>query len=497
MRKQNLLFLLVIIYLAGCTAVDNENESNDHTDHGHSIAVTQWEHDLELFMEYSMLTVSEPEQFIIHLTDMETFHPVTGGTVSVLVHQSGGEVQTFTRETPTSPGIFTPGVMLGQVGEYEGTVRYDLNGQIKDFAIGTIVVYNDEDDMPHEEDEEHDTISFLKEQQWPAEFRTEVVRQKDIYASVAAVAEVIPHQHGYAEIVSPVEAILEVAHNQNMAGPGMRVRKGDILATLSPPLSATNTWIERRMAYEKAHSEFERAKRMFEKDAISERDYEDLRREYLIQKAGYEAFTAVDSFANHLQIKSPIDGVIADVSILPGATAQPGQKLMTIINPVIIWLKIYLFEKDYYRLGEIKGVVVHIPGITTPVFLDKQDISLLSRGELVLPENRTIPIILEAKNADRLFKVGQVLQAELYTGSQETYLAVPDGAVIEDDFQKVVYVQSGAETFERIPVTTGPSYRGWTAIISGLAEGERVVSVGGYLVKLASMNKDIGHGHAH
>ncbi len=70
--------------------------------------------------------------------------------------------------------------------------------------------------------------------------------------------------------------------------------------------------------------------------------------------------------------------------------------------------------------------------------------------------------------------------------------------IIDDGVRTVVYVQTGGETFQRRPVETGIRDGDRIEILSGLAAGERVVTVGAYDVKLAAAGGDeIGHGHAH
>ena len=53
------------------------------------------------------------------------------------------------------------------------------------------------------------------------------------------------------------------------------------------------------------------------------------------------------------------------------------------------------------------------------------------------------------------------------------------------------------ESFERRDVVTGPTFYQYATIIGGIDIGERVVTQGGYQVKLASASEAVGHGHTH
>ncbi|MCH8216973.1 MAG: efflux RND transporter periplasmic adaptor subunit, partial [Planctomycetes bacterium] len=98
---------------------------------------------------------------------------------------------------------------------------------------------------------------------------------------------------------------------------------------------------------------------------------------------------------------------------------------------------------------------------------------------------------------DNILKIGQMTQVELYTTRATRSLSIPENALYEDDAQQIVFVHAEGESFEKRAVETGSRYKGWISIQSGLKAGERVVTQGGYLVKLASTSKEIGHGHAH
>ena len=59
-----------------------------------------------------------------------------------------------------------------------------------------------------EEEEDHGLITFLKEQQWKIDFRTEPARQYALKGSVQALGEVVPRLQSLAQVVSPVDGIV-------------------------------------------------------------------------------------------------------------------------------------------------------------------------------------------------------------------------------------------------------------------------------------------------
>lgn len=95
--------------------------------------------------------------------------------------------------------------------------------------------------------------------------------------------------------------------------------------------------------------------------------------------------------------------------------------------------------------------------------------------------------------------IGQFATAQLEAGGTRSGVAIPSEAVQSEDGQPVAYVQTGGETFERCPLTLGPTGGFYTLVERGVEAGEHVVTEGAYQVYLASLSTtDIGdHGHPH
>ncbi len=500
------IFLRHIIGLAliSCSSnPDQHGEANgEQNREAPSVAITQWTDQMEIFMEYEQPLKSKTTKFIIHLTTLSDFQPVREGKVTlVFVHESGNYKQIEENEL-LREGIFTPSYLFEESGNYNFSISYSGKKAEETFAIGTLTVYENINDMPEEESAE-EGISFLKEQQWKIDFATEEAENSPVKASIIAVGEVIPRQQSYADIVAPVGGILSVDANQHMVGPGQRVQKGQTLALLSPPLEVANSWAQISLNYEQAKSEFERATRLHEKNAISDRKYEEARRTYQLQKAGYASYLnsdqtpKFDTDNQYFQLFAPITGMINDVYVLPGQMVTSGQKLFNIIDPSQVWLQVNVFESEYQSFDEIHGLSLYLPGKDEAHHLQARDLKLISRGARVDATRRTIPLLIEINNQRQNLMIGQVFKAQIYTSAETEMLTIPSNAVYDDNTQKVVFVHLEGETFVKREVKTGPKQYDRIAITSGLAPYERVVTKGGYLVKLASSSDVIGHPHTH
>ena len=77
-------------------------------------------------------------------------------------------------------------------------------------------------------------------------------------------------------------------------------------------------------------------------------------------------------------------------------------------------------------------------------------------------------------------------------------VTVPASAIVDDGGQPVVFVQVGGESFERRPVRLGHREGGDVQVIGDVAAGDRVVTTGAPLIRLAALSPQVpAHGHTH
>ena len=107
------------------------------------------------------------------------------------------------------------------------------------------------------------------------------------------------------------------------------------------------------------------------------------------------------------------------------------------------------------------------------------------------------PLVFELKNPEGVLKPGMFADVTLLTGETIEGVAVPEEAVVDDDGKSVVFVMEGGEAFFKRRVRTGVKSSGFVQILDGIAEGERVVSRGGFEIKLANAGGIPAHGHQH
>jgi membrane fusion protein, heavy metal efflux system len=194
-------------------------------------------------------------------------------------------------------------------------------------------------------------------------------------------------------------------------------------------------------------------------------------------------------------VRAPITGVVAESSITSGATVEEGQLLYRIVALDRVHVVGAVPEQHLARVAEHTSAEIDVPGVQTPL----KSTRLVSVGRVVDPQKRSVPITFELVKPPPAVAVGQGVTLRLITEPRGAEVAVPANAVVDDAGQPIVFVQTGGESFERRPVRLGgPREGGYVQIVSGLDAGERIVSRGAHLVRLAALSPQTpGHGHVH
>ena len=473
-------------------------------------SVTDWTDKTELFMEYPALIVGQNARFAVHLTAIGSFKPLRSGTVNVVLDGPGG-TQTFTTASPSRPGIFGVDVKPARAGAYTMMVQLRSKDLNDSHTVSNVAVYADEaaaaKNRPGKPQEE--TIAFLKEQQWSLDFATLPVANRAERESFVVSGEVQPRAGGQGEVSAPLDGrLVEV-----VAVPvGGTVTRGQILARIAPPTSTPADRPVLELARSEAENSLrfarrdrERAERLVSAGAVPARRLEEARLNETAANdrvKGAEARLAqyettrqagADAQSQLFAVKSPISGTVTEARAVSGANVRAGEPLFRVVDANTVYVAAHIPESDLARLRQITGAELQTAqGAAKPVG------RLVSTGRVVDPQSRTVPVIYEINNADRRLAVGQTVSVRLFTSASTTAPTVPESAVVDDAGRPVVFVQLEGEAFARRPVKLGNQQGGYVQVLEGVKPGERVVTKGAYLIRLAAMSSSIpAHGHVH
>lgn len=185
-----------------------------------------------------------------------------------------------------------------------------------------------------------------------------------------------------------------------------------------------------------------------------------------------------DTIYTRLTIYSPRSGVVMNRAKLAGSYVMEGETVYDIadLSAVWVWADIYEYE--------IAGVSVSTPvSVSSPAYPSKK---IPGRISFVSPEvnkeTRTIRVRAELENPDLLLKPGMYMDVDIKVQTGKRVLAIPASAVLQTGNRQIVWVKTGPTSFEPRAVSLGVHGGDWWEVLSGVAEGEEVVSSGGYLL---------------
>lgn len=504
--------LLMLFVLAGCGEksaakpdIADVHAADSHDDGGEKR--THFTARSELFLEFPPLVVGQPATFVAHFTRLADFKPVAQGRLTVLL--AGGSVreERFVADAPAVPGIFKPVVTAKAAGERELTLIVESADGTLTHALGAVQVYADAKASQAGAHGQGDAgIAFSKEQQWKIDFATAQAVPGIARNSVAATGMIKATPDGEALLCAPAAGLLR--STGSFPHVGQSVKKGQVLAYLSPRLGGDTDQAtleagagKARIALEQARRESERMESLFKDEAVAEKRLFEARAFARIAAAELEAaerrLAQLGGSSGGIALRAPITGVIAEVSAAAGAFVADGAALIHIANTGKLVLEARVPESEIGRLGTPSGAGFKVDGFDANFTIENgKNGRLVAVGGVVDAATRTVPVLFEFANPDRALRLGMAAKVQIFTDSGRESLLVPASAVQDESGAQVVYVQTGGESFERRLVQSGARDGDRIAIVAGLEPGSRVVSKGAYLIRL-STSKSGPSGHAH
>ncbi|ODU48754.1 MAG: hypothetical protein ABS92_07675 [Thiobacillus sp. SCN 63-374] len=486
-------------------------ESAAEAAHGHGSGgekLTHFTDRSELFVEFPRLVVGEKAAFAAHLSRLPDFRAITAGKITLRLSGDGQPDEVFTVERPSQPGIFRPEATPKHAGERELAIEVSTPEFTVTHELGPVTVYADRKAADAEPAADDDGIVFTKEQQWKVDFATAEVVTRPIRAAVAATGIVRARPDGEAQLTAQTAGQVQPAGSFPRLG--QVVKKGQALAYLVPRLGGETDLATLRASADTARVEHELARQELARTEALYREEIVPEKRLLAARAAEAAARAESRAAQQrlgqysgagggIPVRAPVAGTLAEVRVSPGAYVQEGALMFHIADRSALWLELRVAESDAARLASPTGAAFRVAGDERSVeIIPGRNGRLIAVGGVVDASTRTVPVVFEFTATDRHLPIGMAVQAQVFAGGAREAVAIPASSVLDEGGMDVVFVQAGGESFERRTVRLGAREGDWVEVLDGLTPGQRVVSRGAYLVKLASTGTaQIGHGHAH
>ena len=188
-----------------------------------------------------------------------------------------------------------------------------------------------------------------------------------------------------------------------------------------------------------------------------------------------------------LRVDAPIDGIVVEKNAVQGQMVEAGMRLYRLADLGIVWVQSQIYEQDLalLKLGQEAEVSLsYLP-----------DRKFRGRITYIYPtvdeKTRTARVRMEFHNPGLFLKPGMFATVEVHAELEPDALLIPDTAVLRSGDKKTVFVALENGKFEPRLVTLGP--RGENdqyEVLTGLKEGERVVTSGQFLLDSESQLRE-------
>ena len=178
-----------------------------------------------------------------------------------------------------------------------------------------------------------------------------------------------------------------------------------------------------------------------------------------------------------LTFVSPVSGVVTTKNIVDGTALKPGDMPYEITDLSTVWVLADAYQSDVEQLDVGMPATLTLESLPDQVFTGKIEFV----DPILDPQTRTLKVRLNFEN-----KAGE-LKPDMYgevtfQNEARKALTIPADAVIPSGRGHFVFVDIGGGKFQPRPVEIGAKSGDHVEVISGLNEGEKVVTRANFLV---------------
>lgn len=206
--------------------------------------------------------------------------------------------------------------------------------------------------------------------------------------------------------------------------PGDYVKKETVLATLENPdfILLQQNYLDAHAQTEYMETEYARQQRLASQEAASQKRLQQSKADYLSMKSRLEAAAAQLTILGvpaeellqkgirpYLEVKSPLNGYVANMAINLGKYINAGEPICDIIDKGETLICLTAYEKDLENLEAGKRIQFRVNGMGEQTF----HATVLSIGQVVDETNRSLEIYGRVKESNPRFRPGMYVSARV------------------------------------------------------------------------------------
>jgi len=188
-----------------------------------------------------------------------------------------------------------------------------------------------------------------------------------------------------------------------------------------------------------------------------------------------------------LPVTAPMSGFVMEKNVVTGQMVDAGTRLYRLADLGIVWVIAQIYEQDlaFVKLGQ--EAVVKVASLPDREFRGRVTFVYPSVDE----KTRTAKVRLEFENPGYYLKPGMFVSAQIRAQLEASAILVPESAVLRSGAKNTVFVALAGGKFEARDVALGvAAENGMNQVMTGLNEGEHVVTSGQFLLDSESQLRE-------
>lgn len=304
--------------------------------------------------------------------------------------------------------------------------------------------------------------------------RTTVAARQNAVEGRELIGTVIADPSSAGQVQAPMDGQIELTE-RGIAFVGQRVEEGEVLAMLSPTMPVFDRGSLQQLTAEVegkliiAEQRLARLTRIA--GVVAQREIDDTTAE--LNALREQKRVLAPKSAEKLELKAPVGGVIAVANVQAGKVVSARDTLFEIVEPQRLWI-------------EAIGIGGHDEtDVTAAHALDAEghSIPLSYIGRSPTLRQQSLPILFKVEDAHEALTVGTTLKVFMQGADRREGIVLPDAAVVRGPSGLAqVWVKTGAERFQQMPVRIVPLDGANVLVTAGIEDGSRVVVTGAELI---------------
>ena len=335
----------------------------------------------------------------------------------------------------------------------------------------------------------HDDTVKVLQPNWSDKLKVNSVKSVPYSKKIITAGSVRPIPTQYAYIAPPFAGRVVNCYVHF----GQLVEKGTPLFDIACPdfTSAQKDYFQALSTHELARKDFQRKKDLTQNGVCSQKELEEaLTAVTIAEKELENARTAlhvyqVDDLADMklgqpLVVRAPISGLLIENNIVCGQYVKDDVDPVAVVADLShVWVSAQVKEKDIRYIAE--GAKLNIDVTAYPgVCLEGK---VFHVEEELDEDTRSIQVLSVCKNENEMLKLGMYVTV-CFNGEPVEKPIIPPSALLQGATSNFVFVELSKNVYVRRNVVVEATTEQGVVVSNGLHEGERIITSGGYCLKI-------------